>query len=79
MKFTLICDESGTAERYLVVGGLTVPRTNHLALAAELQDHARVHCAAHSYPREVVFLDALPMTVTGKVMRRELRKLAAGA
>ena len=48
------------------------------ALAAELQDHARVHCAAHSYPREVRFLDALPMTVTGKVMRRELRRLAEG-
>ena len=46
------------------------------ALAAELQDHARVHCAAHSDPREVRFLDALPMTVTGKVMRRELRRLA---
>ena len=49
------------------------------ALAAELQDHARVHCAAHSYPREVRFLDALPMTVTGKVMRRELRRLAEGS
>ena len=47
------------------------------ALAKELQDHARTRCAAHSYPREVVFLTALPMTVTGKVMRRELRKLAA--
>jgi len=46
------------------------------ALAAELQDHARRLSAAHSYPREVAFLDALPMTVTGKVMRRELRKLA---
>ena len=47
-------------------------------LAKELQDHARTHCAAHSYPREVAFLDSLPMTVTGKVMRRELRKLAGG-
>jgi hypothetical protein len=36
MKFTLICDESGTSERYLVVGGLTLPRINHVALAAEL-------------------------------------------
>ncbi|AXC50491.1 AMP-dependent synthetase [Paracoccus suum] len=44
------------------------------ALAAELQDHARL-CAAHSYPRAVHFLDALPMTVTGKVMRRELRAM----
>lgn len=36
MKFNLICDESGTSERYLVVGGLTLPRTNHEALATEL-------------------------------------------
>ncbi len=36
MKFDLICDESGTSERYLVVGGLTLPRTNHEALSAEL-------------------------------------------
>lgn len=46
------------------------------ALARELQDHARDRCAAHSYPREVVFLPALPMTVTGKVIRRELRQMA---
>lgn len=45
-------------------------------LVAQLQDHARTQSAAHSYPREIAFLDALPMTVTGKVMRRELRKLA---
>lgn len=43
MKYTLICDESGTAERYLVVGGLTVPRTNHVALARELQELKRGH------------------------------------
>ncbi|MBK4215840.1 AMP-binding protein [Paracoccus caeni] len=45
-------------------------------LARELQDHARRFSAAHSYPREIGFLDALPMTVTGKVIRRDLRKLA---
>jgi hypothetical protein len=36
MKFNLICDESGTSDRYLVVGGLTLPRTNHEVLAKEL-------------------------------------------
>ncbi|RNF34096.1 AMP-binding protein [Paracoccus methylarcula] len=45
-------------------------------LARELQSHAKRFSAAHSYPREIAFLDALPMTVTGKVMRRELRQLA---
>lgn len=44
-------------------------------LAADLQAHARSRSAAHSYPREIAFLDALPMTVTGKVMRRALRDL----
>ena len=48
-------------------------------LTAALQDHARIHCAAHSYPREIAFLDALPVTITGKVMRRTLRALAGGA
>ncbi|MDP0928585.1 AMP-binding protein [Paracoccus onubensis] len=45
-------------------------------LSAELQAHAKRFSAAHSYPREITFLDSLPMTVTGKVMRRELRALA---
>ncbi len=45
-------------------------------LAGDLQAHARRYSAAHSYPREITFLEALPMTVTGKVMRRELRALA---
>jgi acetyl-CoA synthetase len=31
----------------------------------------------HEYPREVEFIDALPLTTTGKVIRRELRDRAA--
>ncbi|MFM1862001.1 MAG: hypothetical protein RLZ26_523 [Pseudomonadota bacterium] len=46
------------------------------ALAAALQDHVRARVAAHAYPREIAFLDALPMTVTGKVVRRALRARA---
>jgi hypothetical protein len=38
MKFNLICDESSTSERYLVVGSLTLPRTNHQAIAKELME-----------------------------------------
>jgi acetyl-CoA synthetase len=48
------------------------------ALAAELQAHVKARLAAHEYPREVEFIDALPMTATGKIMRRELRKRDAG-
>ena len=43
------------------------------ALTAELQAHVRSRLAAHEYPRQIEYLDALPLTATGKVIRRELR------
>ncbi|HWH08598.1 MAG TPA: AMP-binding protein, partial [Candidatus Thermoplasmatota archaeon] len=43
------------------------------ALAAQLQAFVRARLAAHAYPREVAFVDALPTTVSGKLKRRELR------
>ena len=45
------------------------------ALAREIQDFVKVQLAAHEYPRFVQFTDTLPMTATGKVLRRELRGL----
>jgi acetyl-CoA synthetase len=46
------------------------------ALKEALKDHVRTRLAAHEYPREVEFLEALPMTTTGKVIRRALRDRA---
>ena len=45
------------------------------ALAHEIQQFVKVQLAAHEYPRHVVFAETLPMTATGKVLRRELRAL----
>ncbi len=45
------------------------------ALACEIQDFVKVQLAAHEYPRVVQFAESLPMTATGKVLRRELRAL----
>ena len=45
-------------------------------LAAELQDFVRTRLAAHEYPREVAFIDQMPMTTTGKIIRRLLRERA---
>ncbi|MGJ5200412.1 acyl-CoA synthetase [Bradyrhizobium sp. HKCCYLRH1030] len=42
-------------------------------LSREIQDFIKVKLAAHEYPRHVEFTDTLPMTATGKVLRRELR------
>jgi len=39
----------------------------------EIIDFCREHLAAFKYPRTVEFLDALPMTSTGKILKRELR------
>ena len=43
------------------------------ALVAELQLHVRGKLAPYEYPKEIEFIDALPMTTTGKVQRRVLR------
>ena len=43
------------------------------ALTEEIRAHVRNRLSAHEYPREIEFVDDLPMTTTGKIMRRELR------
>jgi acetyl-CoA synthetase len=45
------------------------------ALEEEIQSFVKVRLAAHEYPREIAFVRELPMTVTGKIVRKELRKL----
>ena len=42
-------------------------------LVAELQAHVKNRLAPYEYPKEIEFIDALPMTTTGKVQRRVLR------
>ncbi|HWM41269.1 MAG TPA: AMP-binding protein [Burkholderiales bacterium] len=44
-------------------------------LADDIKSHVRGRLAPYEYPREIEFIDALPMTTTGKVQRKELRKL----
>jgi len=42
-------------------------------LVQALQQHVRGMLAPYEYPKEIEFIDALPMTTTGKVQRRVLR------
>jgi acetyl-CoA synthetase len=44
-----------------------------IKLMAELQAHVKGKLAPYEYPKEIEFVDALPMTTTGKVQRRVLR------
>ncbi|HXN42520.1 MAG TPA: acyl-CoA synthetase [Myxococcaceae bacterium] len=48
------------------------------ALKAELQQFVRSRLAAHEYPRIVEFRSSLPLTATGKIIRRELRNPHVG-
>ncbi len=42
-------------------------------LIQQLQAHVKGKLAPYEYPKEIEFVDALPMTTTGKVQRRVLR------
>jgi len=44
------------------------------ALATELMALVRARISPHVAPREVAFIDAMPTTATGKIMRRRLRE-----
>jgi acetyl-CoA synthetase len=61
----------GTIVKAFIV--LTPGHTASAELTGELQEHVRGKLAPYEYPKEIEFLDALPMTTTGKVQRRVLR------
>ncbi|MGY2050113.1 AMP-binding protein [Methylobacterium sp. JK268] len=60
-----------------IVKAVVVLRPGHApsdALAAEIQDFVRQRLSAHEYPREIAFRTSLPLTTTGKIIRRVLRE-----
>ena len=60
-----------------IVKAFVVLKAGHTAsdvLAAQLQDFVKTRLAAHEYPREIAFIEQMPMTTTGKIIRRLLRE-----
>jgi len=47
-------------------------------LEEELKKHVKIHLAGHAYPREIEFIDKLPKTRSGKIVRRLLKAREAG-
>jgi acetyl-CoA synthetase len=45
-------------------------------LSQAIRESVRTRLARHECPREIEFVEALPMTATGKILRRELRERA---
>jgi len=55
---------------FIVLAAGTVPSA---AIEDDIRQHVRRYLAPYEYPKEIEFIDALPMTTTGKVQRRILR------
>ena len=58
---------------YIVVTPGIVPDAD---LTESVRDWVKTRLSAHEYPREIEFVDDLPLTTTGKVIRRVLRDRA---
>lgn len=64
-------------ERGQVIVAYVVLKPGHTgdaAMVKALQDHAKASMAPYKYPREVLFVDRLPRTETGKLQRFALRQ-----
>ena len=55
------------------VGAAIVLRSGHDAGADDIRAFVKERVAAYKYPRRIWFLDALPKTATGKIMKREIQ------
>ena len=63
-------ERGNIVKAFIVLTAGTMPSKD---LEVEIQDHVRGKLAPYEYPKEIEFIDALPMTTTGKVQRRVLR------
>jgi acyl-coenzyme A synthetase/AMP-(fatty) acid ligase len=57
-----------------VIAAFVVARPGAPKDAASILAHAETRLAAYKRPREVIFLDSLPRTANGKLLRRALAK-----
>lgn len=54
-------------------GALQKFNNNESELRTSLAEHVKGKLAMYEYPREIEFVDALPMTTTGKIIRKDLK------
>jgi acetyl-CoA synthetase len=59
-----------------IVKAFIVLKTDVVAgddVATDIKEFVKTRLAAHEYPREIEFVSELPMTATGKIMRKDLK------
>ena len=66
------------AVRGQIVKAFIVPRAGFKpdqALEESIRNHVKGKLEAHAYPREIQFLDEMPMTKTGKILKNKLKEM----
>ena len=61
-----------------IVKAFIIPKADVIPdpeLESEIKKFVKDRLAAHEYPREIEFVDELPMTATGKIKRKDLKKM----
>ena len=65
-----------TGEKVKVVAVLNDPTCDHETLRVQLETYCRQQLTPYKVPRVIEFIDALPKSAVGKILRRDLRKNA---
>ena len=66
--------------RYNIIKSVIIPSykndvlTQNKNLKLSIQNDVKLKLAAHEYPRLIDFVEELPMTTTGKIIRKDLRE-----
>ena len=60
------------------LAAFVVTRSGESVTPGDVREFVKANLARYKVPREVTFLDELPRNPTGKILKRELRELAAG-
>ncbi len=61
-----------------IIKAFIVPKPDAVidgAIEKDIRNFVRSRLAAHEYPREIEFVTELPLTATGKIIRKDLREL----
>ena len=79
MKVALVC-VLGVPDpvRGQIVKAFIVPEkgfTAGAALEQSIREHVKGKLEAHAYPRAIQFLDEMPMTKTGKILKQKLKEM----
>jgi len=53
-------------------------RAGATATEAEILEHCKKHLSSFKVPKKIIFVEALPKTPTGKILKREMRESFKG-